>query len=232
MLGPLRTARPQHGRTSARAAAPLAVAVALGLVSTPVGTASPSRARSARVPGRRSAQLSLLPSAPGGPKRAPRPASPDVSAVAPPVEIAIPVIAVRSRLGGLRLNADDTLQVPSDYQMAGWYRDGTAPGAAGPPAIIVGHVDSATAPGVFFRLRDLQRGDAVLIRRADGTTVEFVVYRLAEYRKASFPATQVYAAGEQPELRLITCTGVFDSRVGHYQDNLVVYAVERSGGPS
>ncbi len=147
-----------------------------------------------------------------------------LAAHVPPVEIAVPAIAVRSRLIGLRLNSDNTLQVPADYGIAGWYSDGPAPGDTGPPAVIVGHVDSHAGPGIFYRLTELHKGDAVLVRRADGTDVRFVVYRTADFPKDSFPAKQVYAAHPDPELRLITCTGTFNSLTGHYKGNRVVYA--------
>ena len=55
-------------------------------------------------------------------------------------------------------------------RLAGWYRPGPAPGDAG-PAVLTGHVDSAAGPAVFFRLRDVAVGDAVLghpRRRDDG----------------------------------------------------------------
>ncbi|WP_322613092.1 class F sortase [Dermacoccus abyssi] len=35
---------------------------------------------------------------------------------------------------------------------------------------------------------------------------------------------QVYANTAGPELRLITCSGTFDTRTGHYDSNTVVYA--------
>jgi hypothetical protein len=34
----------------------------------------------------------------------------------------------------------------------------------------------------------------------------------------------VYGRTDGARLRLITCTGVFDTSSGHYRDNLVVYA--------
>lgn len=142
----------------------------------------------------------------------------------PPVEVAVPVIAVRSRLVGLRLNPDGTLQVPSDYGVAGWYSDGPAPGDSGPPAVIVGHVDSKAGPGIFYRLSELRSGDVILIRRSDGTDARFTVYRSAEFLKDAFPASQVYAPHSTPELRLITCTGLFNRTTGHYASNRVIYA--------
>ena len=152
------------------------------------------------------------------------PTSTPLAAHVPPVEVAIPAIAVRSRLIGLHLNADGTLQVPQSYGIAGWYSDGPAPGDTGHPAVIVGHVDSKVGPGIFYRLPELKNGDAVLVRRADGSDVRFVVYRAADYPKDAFPADQVYAAQPQPELRLITCTGTFNQATGHYTSNRVVYA--------
>jgi len=148
----------------------------------------------------------------------------------PPVEVAVPAIAVRSALVGLRLNTDGTLQVPADYAKAGWYSQGPAPGDAGQPAVIVGHVDSTNGPAIFFRLRQLRAGDAVLIRRADGSAVRFVVYRTTQYPKDSFPAGQVYASTPDAELRLITCTGTFNRAAGSYLDNFVVYAKQQPAG--
>ncbi len=148
----------------------------------------------------------------------------------PPVEVAVPAIAVRSALVGLRLNTDGTLQVPTDYATAGWYSQGPAPGDAGQPAVIVGHVDSTNGPAIFFRLRQLRAGDAVLIRRADGNAVRFVVYRTTQYAKDNFPAAQVYAPTPDAELRLITCTGTFNRAAGSYLDNFVVYAKQQPAG--
>jgi hypothetical protein len=146
----------------------------------------------------------------------------------PPVEVAVPAIGVRSGLVGLRLNTDGSLQVPSDYAQAGWYSQGPAPGDVGQPAVIVGHVDSTNGPAVFFKLRELHNGDPVLVRRADGTSVRFVVYRAAQYPKEGFPAQQVYAPDPDAELRLITCTGDFDRATGHYLGNYVVYAKQQT----
>lgn len=149
----------------------------------------------------------------------------------PPLEIAVPVIGVRSKLIGLRLELDGSLQVPKDYGVAGWYSDGPAPGDRGAPAVMVGHVDSKAGPGIFYRLHEVKKGDAVLVRRADGSAVRFNVYRTADYLKDSFPSDQVYAATEQPELRLITCTGTFNKATGHYLSNRVVYA-RQAGAPT
>lgn len=168
------------------------------------------------------AVAALLPPGFSQPLAAPPQAAPPQAA--PPVELAIPVVGIQSRLIGLRLNNDGTVQVPQDYAVAGWYSDGSRPGDAGPPAVLVGHVDSASGPGVFFRLPQVRTGDAVLIRSADGRVLRFVVYDAQNYSKTAFPADRVYAPAPTPELRLITCTGVFNRATGHYESNLVLSA--------
>ncbi len=152
----------------------------------------------------------------------PAPAAP--SAHVSPVEVAAPSIAVRSKLISLHLNPDRSLQVPVDYGVAGWYSDGPAPGQTGPPAVIVGHVDSKAGPGIFYRLAQMKKGDTVLTKGSDGSALKFVVYDSLEFPKDNFPADKVYAPTTTPELRLITCTGTFNKTSGHYVNNRVVYA--------
>ena len=140
-----------------------------------------------------------------------------------PVRIRIPSIAVNSALVDLGVEADGTLQVPSDYQTPGWLDRGPAPGQQG-PAVIAGHVDSKSGPAVFYRLRDLKSGAKIIITTGNGKTVTFTVDGVAQYAKTKFPTAAVYGPVPGPVLRLITCGGAFDRTVGHYRDNLVVYA--------
>jgi sortase (surface protein transpeptidase) len=125
------------------------------------------------------------------------------------------------------LGAGGALQVPpltgAGVREAGWYDLGPAPGQAG-SAIIVGHVDSRQAPGVFYDLGNLAPGNAVEVTLADGETVHFTVTSVHEYSKAHFPATEVYGPEPYQALRLITCGGAFDQATGHYLSNIVAYA--------
>ena len=147
--------------------------------------------------------------------------------VARPVSLIIPMIGVKAPLIELGLTASGALQVPSSTTVAGWYTGSPRPGAIG-PAIIEGHVDSLTGPGVFYRLSELQPGDRIYVRRADGTTVEFRVTAAQTYQKAFFPTAAVYGPTPDPELRLITCGGTFDYATGHYLSNTIIYAAESS----
>jgi len=140
-----------------------------------------------------------------------------------PTDLRIPDVDISSPLVDLGLRPDRTLEVPSDFSVAGWFTRGPAPGEPG-PAVIAGHVDSDTGPAVFYRLAELQPGDEVLVDRQDGVTAQFVVERVERYPKADFPTTEVYGWVDRAELRLITCGGEFEHDTGHYRDNVVVYA--------
>ena len=119
------------------------------------------------------------------------------------------------------------MQVPSSYSVAGWYTGSPRPGAIG-SAIIVGHIDSTSGPGVFFRLSELKAGDKVYVKRADGTLAEFRVTSVQTYLKDQFPTEDVYGPVPDAELRLITCGGAFDAATRHYLSNIVVYATQAS----
>jgi sortase (surface protein transpeptidase) len=140
-----------------------------------------------------------------------------------PVRVEIPKITVASSLDRLGRAPDRTVEVPSDWDVAGWYAAGPRPGDPG-SAVILGHVDSKRGPAVFFRLRQLRRGDAITITRADGSSVRFVVERTAQYLKDRFPTDAVYYPTLTPALRLVTCGGEFDATAGHYRSNVIVFA--------
>jgi LPXTG-site transpeptidase (sortase) family protein len=135
----------------------------------------------------------------------------------------IPIISVDSRLQILDRNPDGSIEVPLEWQVAGWFGEGPAPGERG-PAVILGHVDSRTGPAVFYRLRELQQGDAIFVEHVKGSVTKFSVDRVEQFDKNEFPTTAVYFPTLQPELRLITCGGDFDPISGHYRDNIIVFA--------
>ena len=140
-----------------------------------------------------------------------------------PVWLSIPSIGVRTRLIHLGINKNGTLQVPSSTAVAGWYTGSPRPGMVG-SAIIAGHVDSRSGPGIFFWLRTLRPGDRVYVGRADGTMAVFTVTRIKKFAKDQFPTAAVYGPVPDAELRLITCGGVFDRSLGSYLSNVVVFA--------
>ncbi len=145
----------------------------------------------------------------------------------PPVSLSIPTLDVQSPVIQLGRNPDGSIEVPDlndPDSKAGWYRNSSAPGTAG-PSVIVGHVDSSEyGPGVFYRLGDLRPTDTIEVTRADGIVAAFRVDAVRSYRKDSFPTLSVYGNIDHAGLRLITCGGGFDASAGSYDSNLVAYA--------
>jgi sortase (surface protein transpeptidase) len=202
---------------------PAAIAFAAGLVVIVGGTAGlllTHRSTPALRPV--AAGVAALP-APTGPIVAPPQSA--AAQVARPVSLTIPLIGVKTNLITLGLAAGGAMQVPSTSTVAGWFTGSPRPGAVG-SSIIVGHVDSKSGPGIFFRLPELQKGDDVYVKRSDGTTAEFRVTEVQEYPKDQFPTETVFGPTPDAELRLITCGGTFDSVTGHYLSNIIVYATQ------
>lgn len=141
-----------------------------------------------------------------------------------PVRLRIPTVGVDAPVSRLALDAAGALQPPPDDNpvLAGWYADGTAPGAVG-TAITAGHVDTRVGPGVFHRLGSVRKGATIEVIRADLRTAVFTVYAVESYDKKHFPDKKVYGPSARPEIRVITCGGGFTKKSG-YRSNVVVFA--------
>jgi len=159
-----------------------------------------------------------------GPARRISSARPGNHKVARPEWLVIPAVGVSTNLIKLGLTADHTLQVPPTATIAGWYTKSPRPGELG-AAIIAGHIDSRQGPGVFYRLRDLRRGQYIYVIRANHKVAVFEVTGKHVYSKSSFPDSVIYGPVPDAELRLITCGGTFDYATGSYLSNVVVSAV-------
>ena len=140
-----------------------------------------------------------------------------------PVRIAIPSIGVSAPVVPLGLNPDGTLEVPTDFNQTGWFTEGPEPGETG-AAVIVGHLESLSGPGVFYRLRDLRVGQVISIRLRDRSVVRYVVDSMLRVSKSRFPTGRVYAHTKKPTLRLITCAGTMNPSTGYHPDNYIVFA--------
>ena len=197
-----------------------AVILACGIVAAGAGAAGLAVASQTGRPATPVGKPTFAPVPVG--KQAPVPL-PTVRRVARPVSLVIPAIGVSTPLVHLGLTPTGALQVPSSTAVAGWYTGSARPGAIG-SAVIAGHIDSVTGPGVFFRLRLLHPGERVYVRRANGSVAVFEVTAVHTYLKTQFPTEAVYGPEPDAQLRLITCGGTFDYATGHYLSNIIVYA--------
>ncbi|GAY07068.1 class F sortase [Pseudonocardia sp. N23] len=122
---------------------------------------------------------------------------------------------------------DGSLTLPEQPTTVGWWSPGALPGSAAGSVVLAGHVDSRVAGlGAFAVLRELEVGERVTVRGADGRDVGYEVVARREYRKAELPS-DVFDRGRAARLVLITCGGRFDPATRSYDDNVVVYATPR-----
>jgi hypothetical protein len=123
--------------------------------------------------------------------------------------------------------ATGALAIPKSIDRVGWWRDGAAPGAPQGAILLAGHVDSAKrGAGAFYALKNARRGDTVSVTSADGTSRSYRITSMTRVRKAALPAS-IYSRSGPRRLVLVTCGGPFDTRNGHYRDNIIVSAVPR-----
>ncbi|MFE5658134.1 class F sortase [Streptomyces sp. NPDC056517] len=140
-----------------------------------------------------------------------------------PVRLRIPETDVDTPMMRLGLASDGSLDVPpaGNRNMAGWYENGTPPGAKG-TAIVAGHVDNAEGPAVFYTLGALKKGHRIEVDRQDGRTAVFTVDAVEVYGNKDFPDRKVYDEANRAEIRVITCGGGFSKKNG-YQGNVVAF---------
>ncbi len=176
------------------------------------------------------------------PRKPPRTPPPRPLTRSRPTSLRIPSLGIDAPVMALGLIKGRELATPpvDKPKLVGWYQGGPTPGESG-TAIAVGHRDTMTGPAVFAGLAQVKPGKVIEARRADGRTAVYQVDRVKIFDKAGFPDKEVYGPSRRPELRVITCGGLFTRRTG-YTSNVVVFAhlvrtrepqarVPRSPGP-
>ncbi|MFE2501771.1 class F sortase [Streptomyces rubiginosohelvolus] len=146
---------------------------------------------------------------------------------AAPERVEVPSVGIEAPVVARGLDPDGAID-PPPYGMpetAGWYGDGTQPGAKG-TALFVGHVDTDTEPAVFYGLSAVKPGARIEVTRTDGSVAEFTVDDVELVTRARFDAQKAYGPREdgRAELRLITCGGTYDHETRSYTANVVVSA--------
>ncbi|MDQ0984681.1 class F sortase [Streptomyces sp. V2I9] len=144
-----------------------------------------------------------------------------------PERVEVPSVGIDAPVIARGLDGDGAID-PPPYGMprtAGWYGDGTRPGAEG-TALFVGHVDTDTEPAVFYGLSAVEPGARIEVTRADGSVARFTVDDVQLLTRERFDAQKAYGPRQdgRAELRLITCGGTYDPETRSYTANVVVSA--------
>jgi hypothetical protein len=171
------------------------------------------------------------PVAPVIPPPAPEPTpdpEPEQAVGSIPIGIRIAALELDASTVPVGLEADGSMEIPSDVATIGWYEPaaglGVIPGQTG-TAVLAGHVDSRTqGAGAFYFLRELAEGARIEIVHEDGSTSRWRVTSRIQYPKDELPIADVFVWTGSPRIALITCGGQFDWTARSYADNLVVFA--------
>lgn len=142
-----------------------------------------------------------------------------------PIKIRIRKIGLRAGLGEVGLAANGKVETPpyENANRAMWYRLGPSPGEIG-SSVILGHVDDKKSVAVFYYLTRIRPGDEIEVTRTDRRVAVFTVTSIEQFAKSDFPSVRVYGPSDAPELRLITCGGVYDHSTTRWRDNIIVFA--------
>lgn len=157
------------------------------------------------------------------PAMVPADAGPAPVATDPPIRLDIPAIGVNAAVQAVGVLASGHLGVPSNWTDVAWYRGGPAPGQPG-DAVIDGHLDSYTAPAVFWKLASLRAGDVIHVQRSTGPPLDFTVDSLRQIPYQSHDLGGIFSTQGPPSLTLITCGGPWLAAQRVYAERLVVHA--------
>lgn len=216
------SARPRRRRWLALAAASLTLLVAGGLViwigtGTLSGGGSPGALRSSPPTTANPGLIDRQP--PVGPES---PLLPTPVAASRPTLI-VPAIGLRAGIvpEGIDQTPGDVgnLSAPESASEVGWWDGGPAPGQGG-VAVITGHRVNDWA---FWQLPLVQAGDSVQVIGTNGKTTNWTVTSVQQILKSQLP-TSVWTKGGPAKLALVTCGGAFNYAIGHYDDNVLVWA--------
>jgi len=144
---------------------------------------------------------------------------------ASPVRLLIPAIAVSASIEMVGVTSNGNLAVPTQnpWVDVGWYGSGPRPGERG-SAVIDGHVDRPGGyPAVFWRLRFIHVGDAVLVTDASRKSLRFHVTGIAFYPPQDAPIQDIFGNETGTYLNLITCAGDWIPSQHQTSLRLVVY---------
>ena len=142
-----------------------------------------------------------------------------------PRHLSIPSIGVDAAITPVAILPDGKLGVPSDRLQVGWFSGGAKPGEKG-SAILDGHLDIGKDPGVFWHLKDVQRGAIVRVTDDAGTMRTFQVFDTELYDVANAPMQHIFAESGDRYLHIITCAGTWLKKYNHYDKRLIVFARE------
>jgi LPXTG-site transpeptidase (sortase) family protein len=151
------------------------------------------------------------------------PADSQAEAITGPYTLRIPRIGVEAPVVPIESNEDRVLLPPRDPGIAGWWRDGAAPGQPEGSAVLVGHTVRNNGGGVFDDVGTLRSGDTIEVEGSHSA----LTYRVQSVEVLSKDdvarnAEQIFNQAGPGRLVVITCDD-WDGAV--WRSNIITVAV-------
>ena len=138
-----------------------------------------------------------------------------------PNRLIIPKLGVDTNIVQMGITASGNMEAPVTNKATGWYKYGARPGNIG-SAVIDGHL-GLSSEAIFGKLDQLTVGDTISVIDDQGSTIVFIVKRIATYERDS-DATGIFTSQAGSHLNLITCNGDWESHQATYSKRLVVFS--------
>jgi len=144
--------------------------------------------------------------------------------IALPVRLIVQKLSINTLIEPVSVDVNNIVEVPDDWDKAGWYSKAVKPGEAG-TAVIVGHYDNQLGdPAIFYYLNQLEKGDKIMVLTGDNKELYFIVKQ-----KATLPywssIDDLMSTDKNRNLILVTCAGWWNQALQSYSERLVVSAV-------
>jgi LPXTG-site transpeptidase (sortase) family protein len=145
---------------------------------------------------------------------------------APVARLIIDSVSIDAPVVEKGVDAAGVMEAPDNAYDVAWYDFSAHPGFGTGNAVFAGHVDYVrVGPAVFWNLKDLNPGDIVRVRLADGTEYRYAVTFKNQFDVATAPVDDIVGQNTPTEmLTMITCGGTFNSATHQYDKRLVVRA--------
>jgi sortase A len=142
-----------------------------------------------------------------------------------PIRLYSETIDLDAKLISVGILESGIMETPKNWNEAGWYERSSKVGGKG-NIVINGHYDDDRGqPAAFYRLKNLKIGDKVFVSDELGRKYAYSVEE-SFFLDINDPSRLSVLSGAEDshELTLITCGGVWNSKLGTYNERLVVKA--------
>lgn len=148
-----------------------------------------------------------------------------------PKFLKIDKLGINTRILQTSVTGNGELGSPSNIYDTDWYSGSARPGdpASQGAMLIDGHVHGPTLPGVFANIKNLQAGDTIQVVRGDNKVFNYQVVKVQNFQASTLDMAQTLQSAKPgvAGLNLMTCGGMYSSKIHEYLLRTVVFAAQQ-----